>query len=424
VTRILTLWLLLAIAATAQPDQTPFPKPPNIKGLQVQMVPDALELGIHHAGLNLVLSQLLDLEKKPGNPRWTVDGEEFSFAAGPLQAMDQQIKPLSDAGVVVYVILLISPTKNAAKDAILLHPDAKADRKFIIGGFNSVTEPGRKWLRAVSEFLSARYSGENAAQHGRVWGWIIGNELNSHFLWHNMGRKTLPEAVKHYESAFRIMHRGIKTASSEARCYLSLDHHWAGSMHNVSAEEAHSGRDFLDTFAATVKAGGDYDWHLAQHPYPEDLRNPRVWADKGVKDTNETNKVSFKNLQVLSQHMAEPAMLWQGKPRRVILSEQGFHTLPQPDGQQLQAAAYAYAWEKCARLPLVDAFIYHRHVDNSREGDCRFGLWNHKKGTIADPAQKKQLHALFQKAGTPEWSAAAAFALPIAGLKSWDELKR
>ena len=40
-------------------DATPYPVKPNAKGLQVQMVDDAVALGIHHAGLNVNLPALL-----------------------------------------------------------------------------------------------------------------------------------------------------------------------------------------------------------------------------------------------------------------------------------------------------------------------------------------------------------------------------
>lgn len=125
---------------------------------------------------------------------------------------------------------------------------------------------------------------------------------------------------------------------------------------------------------------------------------------------------------MLTRHLEQPALQCDGKPRRIILSEQGFHTLLTPDGETLQAAAYAYAWEKCRRLPLIDAFIYHRHVDHAHEGGLRLGLWRNAPGSVATPHSKKQIWELFRKAGTPEWDAAAAFALPVAGLSTWDEL--
>ena len=50
--RHLFLALLFAQSLLAQ-NTDPFPSPPNVKGLQVQMIDDALKLGIHHAGVNI-----------------------------------------------------------------------------------------------------------------------------------------------------------------------------------------------------------------------------------------------------------------------------------------------------------------------------------------------------------------------------------
>jgi hypothetical protein len=124
---------------------------------------------------------------------------------------------------------------------------------------------------------------------------------------------------------------------------------------------------------------------------------------------------------VLPKHLDKPELLFGGKPRRVILSEQGFQTLLKPEGEELQAAAYAYAWEKIATLHTVDAFIYHRHVDHAHEGGLRLGLWRNAPHSVADPHSKKLLYDLFQKAGTPAWREAADKLLPVTGMKSWTE---
>ena len=407
------------ILLMAVPDATPFPKPPSIKGLQVQMVDDALALGIHHAGVNVNITGLVDLEKRTGNPKRVVDGYEFSFHESYLKSLDTQIKPLSDKGVLVYMILIAYPSKNPAVDALVIHPDARTDYKYTVGGFNSKTPEGRAWLKAVSMEMASRWSGARP-ECGRVWAWIVGNEVNSHWSWSNLGKKPMAEAAGEYAQAFRIIHGSVRSASANARLYISFDHHWGLGMHGISAEEAAPGRDYLDAFA---KLTFDLDWHVAWHPYPEDLFNPRAWADKTVTSDDSSHKVTFKNLEVLCRHLRKSELLFKGEPRRVILSEQGFHLLLEPDGETVQAAAYAYAWEKCRKLPLVDAFIYHRHVDHSLEGGLRLGLWRNAPNSIADPHSKKQIWEIFRKAGTPEWDAAAAPLLPVTGLKSWAEIK-
>lgn len=406
--RHLLLSLLLAQIACAQ-NTDPFPTPPDVKGIQVQMTDDALSLGIHHATINVNLTALYTPKSKPG-------AGEFVWNENYLTSLDRQIKPLSDAGIVVYLIIIAYPSKNPAIDAVVLHPGHRKDYKFTVGAVNTTN----RFLDAVISMLAERWSGAHP-EHGRVWGWIIGNEVNSHFLWNNMGLVPLETAASEYEKAFRIAHSAIRKHSQNARTYLSSDHHWSSSMHNVSPQEATPGRDFLDTFARLVRERGDFDWNVAWHPYPENLGNPRAWADKTVTHDDNTNKVTFKNLEVLPKHLERPELLFNGKPRRIILSEQGFHTLLTPEGEKLQATAFAYAWEKIQTLPTIDAFIYHRHVDHAHEGGLRLGLWRNAPNSVADPYSKKLIYELFKKAGTPAWRAAADTLLPVTGLQAWDQ---
>lgn len=410
--RFFLFFILLSSTASAV-DQTPFPQTPDKKGLSVQMVPDAISLGIHHATVNVSLGALMTSPKN-GAP---------AINANYARSIESQVKSLSDAGVVVYLILLAYPTHDAAKDALLLHPKAKADQKYTIAAFNSDTPEGIANYRRLVAFLAERFSGAHP-EAGRAWGYIIGNEVNSQWLWYNLDRMPMAGVVSEYEKAVRAAHEEIAKHSAHARVYLSFDHHWNTSMPNISDQEAYRGRDFLDAFAKLARERGDFEWHVAHHPYADNLGNPRTWLDKDAWPTDDSPHITFKNLEVACRHMQQPELLWQGAPRRIILSEQGIHCLATPDGETLQSAGFAYAWEKIARQPLIDAFIWHRHVDHAREGGLRVGLWTFKPGTISEPDRKRPLYDLFRKAGTPEWPQAAAFALPIVGLKSWDELAK
>ncbi len=383
------------------------------------MVDDAISLGIHHAGINVSLGALMAPNQATGP-----DGAPPKLInMAYVKSLDAQIRPLSDAGVLVYSILLAYPTHDPARDALLLHPKAKPDMKYHIAAFNTATPAGIANYRALVEFLAERYSGAHP-EFGRVWGYIIGNEVNSQWMWYNLDHMPMSGVASEYEKAVRISMEAVRKHSAKARCYLSLDHHWNVSMGGISDQEAYPGRTFLDEFARVAKERGDFEWHLAHHPYADDLGNPRTWLDKAAWPTDDSPHITFKNLEVACRHMEKPELLWQGKPRRIILSEQGIHCLATPDGETLQAAGFAYAWEKIARQPLIDAFIWHRQVDHAQEGGLRLGLWTFKPGTVSTPDRQRPLHDLFRKAGTAAWAEAAEFALPIVGLKSWEELAR
>ncbi len=410
----------LSASATA-PDPTPFPELPSPKGLQVQMVDDALSLGIHHAGINVDLTRLFQLRTTRGSTEFQWKQQKYQINERYAKALDGQIKPLSDAGVLVYLILLAYPSDDAQKNALILHPDADSDRSYTIAGFNTANQDGIERYQALVAFLAQRYSNADS-QHGRVWGWIIGNEVNSQFRWYNIGPKSVKEFAGEYEHAVRAAHDAVRTYSAHARCYLSFDHHWNITAQGEDEHKAYPTRAVLDAFAEVARQRGDFEWHVAHHPYPENLRDPRSWLDKTALPSDDSPRVTFKNLAVATRYMRRPELLWQGAPRRIILSEQGTDVLASPDGEAYQAAGFAYAWENVTRQDGIDALIWHRHVDHAHEDGLRLGLWENQPGTVSTPHRKRQIYELFEAAGTDQWHEAAAFALPLIGLPSWDEL--
>lgn len=398
-----------------------FPTAPSKKGLQVQMVEDALALGVKHAAININLTGLVDLQGNPDNPHWTSGGQTFHFQKGYLESLDRQIKPLSDKGVAIYLIVLSYASSRPEVNRLILHPGYATNAPNRLGAFNTVTPEGRRWYTACMEFLANRWSGPSQ-NHGRVAGYIIGNEVNSHWWWCNMGRTSMEAFADYYEDTVRLFHQAIRRQAAWPRVYLSLEHHWNIRYGAGDDQQAFAGRPFLGYFAQLVRKRGDFDWHLAFHPYPENLFEPRFWLDKTATPKPDTPRITFKNLQVLTAFLQQPSLLYRGKPRRIILSEQGFHTPKSPDGEGIQAAAYCYAYKIVEHLDGIDAFILHRHVDHAHEGGLLLGLWSHRPGTVAEPFQKKRIYECFRLADTPQWREAFDFALPLIGLKTWEDI--
>jgi Family of unknown function (DUF5722) len=400
-----------------------YPATASKKGLQVEMVDDALALGVKHAGLNFNLSELIDPQGGTNNPVWEPGGRGYHFKRRYLEGIDQRIKTLSDRGVLVTLIVLTYQTGDAEVNRILIHPGCVTNAPNHLGNFNTVTDEGRRWLAASLEFCAERWSRPDE-KYGRVAGYIMGNEVNSHWWWANMGRVSMEEFADDYLRTVRLAHTAIRKESSWARVYLSLEHHW--NIRYGAGDELQSfpGRAFLDYFARRAKAGGDFDWHIAFHPYPENLFEPRFWKDKSAT-TNvlTTPRITFKNIELLPAYLRRPELLYQGQPRRIILSEQGFHTPKGSDGEIIQAAAFCYAYKKVERLDGIDAFILHRHVDNAHEGGLLLGLRGNQPRD-GDSQPRKKIYDCFRAADTPEWQEAFEFALPVIGLRSWDEVER
>ena len=425
----LSVAFLLCVAAATGPGPAsaqsrytePYPTAGSKKGLQVEMVDDALALGVKHAALNLNLTQLFVPEPAANDVIHRFGGEEFRFRRGYLESMDGQVKRLSEAGVLVNMIVLAYASGRPEVDRVVLHPRYDPSAPNHLGAFNSVTPEGQRWFSACLGFLAERWSRPDRP-FGRAVGYIMSNEVNSHWWWSNMGKATMEEFAEDHLRAVRLAHTAIRRQSSWARVYLSLEHHWSIRYGAGDERQAFPARPFLDYFAKRAKEQGDFDWNLAFHPYPENLFKPEFWKDKSATTNANTPRITFKNLQMLTAYLRHPELRYAGQPRRVILSEQGFHTPGGPEGETTQAAAYCYAYKKVEAMAGIDAFILHRHVDNAHEGGLLLGLRGNQPAR-GEAQPKKKIYECFRAADTPQWQDAFAFALPIIGLESWDDLK-
>ena len=414
---------LASVSAETSRYNAPYPAAASKKGLQVEMVDDALALGVKHAALNFNLAQLIDPHGGTNDLTWVHEGRPYHFKRPYLEDLDHRIKTLSDHGVVVTLIVLTYQSADPDVNRILIHPRCVTNAPNHLGNFNTVTDEGRSWLAATLEFCAERWSRPDQ-NYGRVSGYILGNEVNSHWWWANMGRVRMEDFADDYLRTVRLAHTAIRKESSWARVYLSLEHHWNIRYAAGDDQQAFPGRAFLDYFARRAREGGDFDWNIAFHPYPENLFEPRFWNDKtATTNVLTTPRITFKNIELLPAYLRRPELLFHGQPRRIILSEQGFHTPAGTNGEIIQAAAFCYAYKKIESLDGIDAFILHRHVDNAHEGGLLLGLrGNQPKGGELKP--RKKIYDCFRVADMPEWEPAFAFALPIVGLASWNDIPR
>lgn len=391
-----------------------FPKAKGIKGLQcIVDIDDALRLGIKQAALNVTFDQLVDWRSDSGRFSRQVDGKTVCFHAGYVAHIDSQLKRLTDAGV-VNSLIIYNRIPGSRDGSPLVHPDSDLDESpFHVGAFNLATEEGVRTYRGAIEFLANRYS-DSRREHGLAKRFIIGNEIQSHWYWYNLGEATKRQVVEEYHKALRVAHLAAHSIHPGIQLYVSLDHHWSAQMGDNPLRSM-SGKYFVETLNTITIAGGNFDWNVAFHPYPENLFNPRTWEDADATPSFGSRKITFKNIDVLPTFLRQKRFLHNGKPRRVILSEQGFHSADSKNGELEQAAAYAYAYYRVKHTDGIDAFILHRHVDHPGEGGLRLGLRGSSKGG------ERPIYEVFHRADTPDWAEAFKFALPVIGVENWTE---
>lgn len=347
------------------------------KGLLIQttpsMISDAFELGVNHVIVNIPFSHILG-----SGIDYTYDGKTYHFSSEVMAVYDDTIRRMSEKNMTVTAVILNDwnpATPQLYYPGVTKQPAGKANYY----GFHVATQEGFETLRAIAAFLAERYSSLQSP-YGRVSNWVIGNEINNQF-WNYMGPMSLEQYMDEYLRAFRVFYTAIKSTSSTSRVFFSTDYNW---LHEADGQLKYNAKDVIDSFNNMMIPGGQIDWELAYHPYSIPMVEPEFWNDGEtglIKYDASSPVVNMINLSVLTDYLQQPQFLKRdGKPRHVILSEQGFTSQSHSRGkvEDLQAAAIAYAYYIADSNPLIDAFIMSRQVDAPAEVNTSlsFGLWS------------------------------------------------
>ena len=321
------------------------------KGLQVEELSDALEVGTKHAVVNWTLNSLLN-DNAVNKVAYKYRGKTYYLDADQLQRNDEQVKAYNAAGVRVTVILLL-PKDAASSGTKSMQYGGYSYTKF--SSFNTTSKAGCRTFEAVMTYLAGRYG----TKDNLVCGWILGNEVNSACIWNFGGNKSLNIYMKNYARAFRICYNAVRSVSKNAKVYISLDNNWNRDV-DGSGNRYFTSKAVVDKFYAKLKEQGKIDFQIAFHAYPQGMADPVFWDDSWATNSTSAKIINFKNLNVLTKYAKKNF----GKKCTVMFSEQSFNTTK---GEAVQAAAYAYAYYLCEANSMVEAFIYGREFDHPEE---------------------------------------------------------
>lgn len=391
-----------------------FPDAPTKKGLVPWRADDAIELGAKHQAITIFLNPVVDLSGT--SPiTWDVDGVPVHINMSFVYGFEHDFyKPLTEAGSELYLILVNQLLPGPDPTNPWIHPGTDIENvPTFVMGFNLSDAAGVRNFRAAIEFLAHRYS-DPRGQYGRIQHFVIGNELQSHWWWHNIGPTPIDEVAEDYMRNMRVADLALRRTHRDQRAYVSFEHHWSVAF-TADPLKSVPGRDLLELFAAQAKAGGDFPWQLAYHPYPSNLLDPRFWNNTDATLDLDTPRITFNNIELLPAVMSQPQFLHDCEMREIVLTEQGLQTLNQADGQAIQAGALAWAFRKVESTPELENLCYFSHVDFEGVGGLQLGLWTQEF------AAKKLSWDVYRHADQPDWQTWADPYLPNLPIGSWDD---
>jgi hypothetical protein len=401
------------------PDAIPATKK-GLGGVAIGRAPmsDLGDLGITSITVNVYLG-FLRSSAAADRIAFDYHGKTYYADKKAISGYDKVLQCAAQRNILAAAIILVPPARDIPDSkfaATLPYPDADPSGIYVMPNVESAE--GLETYAAALNFLAERYSRPDK-KYGRIQDWILHNEVDAGWVWTNAGDKSELTYLYLYQKSMRTMYYIARQYNPHAKVFISLTHYWNWT----DDKHFYLPRHLLNDLVQFSHAEGDFEWAIAQHPYPQSLFNPRTWEDSKVNDTFDTPLITFKNIEVLDAWTKQPRTYYRGfKQRAVFLSEQGFNS---PDYSQKelreQAAALAYAWKKIQPLDSIQAMQYHNWVDGRGEGGLRIGLRKFPDDPI-DPGGKKPIWYLYQKLGTLDENQACAFAKPILGIQNWKQI--
>ena len=336
----------------------------NIKKGMTSFVTESQINGVKHTYLTINLNNLITLDDTGSVYQHIVDGHTYYFSADYITSLDASLIQYCKANIAVTAVMNLKLSSSDNVNNILIHPDA--DRTNNVSGyaFNTTTAEGVRYLRAIFDFLARRYSSDNT-EYGRIANYVIGNKVGLAYQNYNMGGKTLAQFTEIYAAAVRIAYNTVKSVSSAANIYISLDYTWDNDLPADNLLR-YDNRVLLDTLSAYFRGHGDINWNLVFDMYPHDANGIYTpWNAASAVNRYDSGIITARNIEMLCRYMLRQ-QLWyitNATPRSVILIENSI--LPAGASETdiaLYTAGYTYSFYKInmRACTLIDSYIVNR----------------------------------------------------------------
>ena len=320
---------------------------------------ESTQLGVEQAAYNLNLEDVIGGDRIVS---YEYNGKTYHFNSKYLIEYDHAIKTCTEQGMGVSIVLL-NPLVPGGE--FMISPSSRGGRALYYM-MNTSEDAGLEWLEAVVSYLAYRYNGRNG--FGQVDNWIIGNEVNAKNVWNYSGVDDLMAYAKLYADELRICYNAIRSKNANACVCISLDQNWT-HIHNPRSY--FSARATLDAINDCITAEGNIDWAVAEHPYNYPMGWTPFWTPKNetaqamIRHDIDTPYLSMENIEQLSDYLSHPILRnTKGDVRPILLTEVGYSST---QGEEAQAAAIVYAYQRAMTNQYIDLIAFNRQTDYPSE---------------------------------------------------------
>ncbi|MBQ7614765.1 MAG: hypothetical protein IJU77_06930 [Butyrivibrio sp.] len=366
---------------------------------------EVVDLGLQQGAYNI---NLTDIVGGNGAVKYGYNGKDYYFDSVYLSQYDHCVKTSTSQGMGMTMVLLNPYSRG---EEFMISPTARGG----IGRcpyylMNTSEDKGLEYLEAVVSFLAERYNGHNGV--GQVDNWVIANEVNAKAAWNYSNVADEMSYAQLYADSVRICYNAIKSKNANAYVCISIDQNWTHT-HNSSY---YSARSMIEAINHCISAQGNIDWCVAEHPYNHPMTWTPFWTPKSsgmIIHSIDTPYLSMENIEQLTDYLSQPAMLnTKGGVRPVLLTEVGYTST---QGEEAQAAAIVYAYQRCMTNQHIKLITFNRQTDYHSE--VRQGL---SVGLTKQNGTRKLAYEYFQQMSGPNAGDYIGRSAAIMGITDWN----
>ncbi len=368
---------------------------------------ESVQLGVKQGAYNINLTDIIGGD---GAVTYGYNGKNYAFDSGKLSQYDHCVRTSTSQGMAMTMVLL---NPRAGGKEFMMDPSARGGRSnyYLM---NVSEDKGLEYLEAVVSFLANRYNGKNG--YGQVDNWVIANEVNAKNVWNYSSIADEMTYAQRYSDSLRVCYNAIKSRNANAYVCISLDQNWT----HLHSSSYYSARSMLEAINVCISSQGNIDWAVAEHPYNYPMTWTSFWNPKNPEmithDAN-TPYLSMENIEVLTDFLCQPAFRnSKGAVRPVLLTEIGYTST---QGEEAQAAAIVYAYQRCVTNQYIKLIAFNRQTDFPLE--VRQGL---SVGLTSQSGTRKLAFEFFQQMDGPNAGAYINRAAGIMGITDWNASMR
>lgn len=321
---------------------------------------EAPSLGVQQAAYNINLEDVIGGN---GQVTYEYNGKVYHYDSSYLSQYDHCVRTCTQQGMGMTMVLLNPYVRG---EEFMISPYSRS----VLGRsnyymMNTSDDQGLENLEAVVSYLAYRYNGQNGC--GQVDNWVIGNEVNAKSVWNHTNVADEMAYAQLYADEVRVCYNAIKSRNANAYVCISVDQNWT-HVHNANY---YSARSLIEAVNACIMAQGNIDWALAEHPYNYPMTWTSFWTPKSaqtaamIQHNINTPYLSMENIEQLTDYMCQPALRnSKGAVRPILLTEVGYSST---QGEEAQAAAIVYAYQRAATNRYINMIVFNRQTDYPAE---------------------------------------------------------